>query len=297
MAYQKTITRAQPGLIICLVDRSYSMSRPAGGVMGGVSLAEMVADIVNDFIAGLAMSCMPSPEGVRPYYFVGLIGYGETEDQSGAGVESLFRGDLRGEFVHDIQDISSKYLRIEERPPNPSSSIPGGPAEVWVEPAAGYGTPMCEALHSAGQLVQRFCESFPESFPPVVFNFTDGEPTDEDSFAPTGQAPATLEEWAQRLCSLKTEDGNALLLNAYLSAEPAVAARFPATPEALPGPGRRMFGISSGMPDILQGRAMAAYDQPLPAGSRGLVVNASASDLMKLLKIGTVLIPDYALDA
>lgn len=272
---------------MCLVDRSYSMKEPLGGVSGNRSLAETVADVLNDFISQLAVSCMIDPnEGVRPYYFVGLVGYGVTEDGRGFGVEPLFRDKLGGEFVHDINDISMNYLRIEERAGDPASGMPAGPAEVWVEPAYGYGTPMCEALYAAGQIVQRFCEQFPRAFPPVVFNFTDGEPTDEESFEVAGQS-AAVEEWAERLKSLGTADGDVLLFNALISAKDSKSTQFPSSANGLSKTGLRLFNLSSEIPETMRDRAREAFGWDLPRGSRGLVVNATASDLSRLFSIGT----------
>ncbi len=50
------------------------------------------------------------------------------------------------------------------------------PVPIWVEPHAAGQTPMCEALRRIRDLAAAWCAeaAHAASFPPIVFNITDG---------------------------------------------------------------------------------------------------------------------------
>jgi hypothetical protein len=151
---------------------------------------------------------------------------------------------------------------------------------VWVEPVHGYRTPMCEAIAVAGAHVFNWANAHPDSFPPIIINITDGMVTDSP------HEGANLEGWAQRLTSIETNDGPALLLNIFLSPHASDGVLFPATVAGLPEPGPQLFGISSVMPPGLVKNARAAQ-VPVEPGARALGFNADLAMLVKFLEIGT----------
>jgi hypothetical protein len=119
-----------------------------------------------------------------------------------------------------------------------------------------------------------------------VINLTDGVVTDEP-FAPGGdQAPVGLDDWAGRLLTLKTNYGPLRFLNCYVSAQPADPTWFPNSPNGLSGPARRLFAISSPLPEDLATEAARQGRWGGP-GARALLVNASPADLTNFLEIGT----------
>ena len=69
-----------------------------------------------------------------------------------------------------------------------------------------YGTPMCEALKYASDALSSWVTQYPDSFPPIVINVSDGNATDGD--------PVPL---AHQIMNLNTSDGNALVFNIHLS--------------------------------------------------------------------------------
>ena len=82
----------------------------------------------------------------------------------------------------------------------------------WIAPAASGQTPMYEALLYVHDLVEAWCRrpEHRESFPPLVFNITDGEATDCDD--------EELCAVAEQIKSLRTADGNVLLVNIHIAA-------------------------------------------------------------------------------
>jgi hypothetical protein len=280
--YERVISRKEPGLLLCLIDRSYSMRRPLAGHLS--SMAETVARVVNDFLYTLSIRCTLDPnEPPRPYFYLGLIGYGE--ESTPAGVHSLFTGALDGKDIVDTRELAQNPTEIIERPPDDDRDLPGGPAPVWIYPSANGGTPMCAALFRAGNLAQKFCKRFPTSYPPVVFNITDGEPTDEMVFEGAGQR-GSISEWAERLKSIRTDDGHLLMFNVYLSPSAADRLVFPSDPTGLPEYGAKLFGMSSELPHNMVERAQN-FGIDTEDGARGFMMNAGAEDVASMLDIGS----------
>ena len=151
---------------------------------------------------------------------------------------------------------------------------------VWIEAHHGFRTPMCQAIATAGAQVFDWTHAFPHSFPPIVINITDGMVTDSPLNG------ADLATWAERLTTIETVDGRALLLNIFLSSAKQSGVWFPREGGGLPDPGPTLFGISSPLPQPLIDNARAAQIDIVP-GARGFVFNADLAMLVKFLEIGT----------
>jgi hypothetical protein len=96
---------------------------------------------------------------------------------------------------------------------------------------------------------------------------------------------ASLDEWAERLTGIATQDGQALLFNIFLAPEPNLV-MLPATDAGLPSPGPDLFRISSVLPPPMVLSAQNAGITP-PSGARGFAFNADSTMLVKFLEIGT----------
>lgn len=272
MPYTAEISRANPSCFLFLIDQSGSMSDPLGGGTGKHK-ADGVADAINRLLQNLIIKCAKS-EGVRDYYEVGVIGYGSN-------VGPAFSGALAGRSLVPISEVEKSPARIEERTRKVDDGA-GGLVDqtvkfpVWFEPVANGGTPMCEALRDAYQLMQDWVSRRQSSYPPIVINITDGEATDGD---PTQQA--------QAITSLSTTDGNALVFNCHISSHAASPIVFPDSEAGLPDEYARMlFRMSSVLPDKLR---ETARSEGFIIGSqaRGFAFNADLVELIRFLDIGT----------
>lgn len=138
---------------------------------------------------------------------------------------------------------------------------------------------MDDALKIACDKLKEWVGKYPNSFPPIVLNITDGETNDPDK----------AESAAQALRQICTSDGDTLLFNCHISATGAAAIEYPASDMGLPDEHSKwLFRISSDIPDSLVSNAQAAGLSVVTAGSRGFVYNATAGKLVKFLRIGTV---------
>ena len=219
MPYSAEISRVNPSCFLFLIDQSGSMSDPFGG-QSGKKKSEGVADAINRLLQNLVIKCAKS-EGVRDYYHVGVIGYGSQ-------VAPALGGALAGRDLVPISEIADKPLRIEQRVKKVDDGA-GGLVDqtikfpVWFEPVADGMTPMCQALDLARRTMSDFLSRYPNCYPPIVVNITDGEANDGDP------EPASA-----ALRSLASSDGQVLLFNAHVSSRADRAIGFPNSESQLP---------------------------------------------------------------
>jgi len=272
MPYTAELSRSNPTCFVFLIHQSSSMGEPFGA-QPEQPKAKGVADGINRLLQNLVLKCAKS-DGIRDYFHVGVIGYGGP-------VAWVLRGKLAGKKLVPISEIGNNPLRVEQRIRKVDDGA-GGLVEqqfrlpIWIEPAAVGRTPMCGAIGEATQAVTEFVGKYPNSFPPLVINISDGKATDGNP-----------EMTAYPLRNLATGDGNLLFFNAHLSSTTAKPVEYPAREDDLPDPhARTLFRMSSVLPPKLheaaKGEGFAVDDQ-----ARGFVFNADLVSVVRFLDIGT----------
>jgi hypothetical protein len=272
MPYTAEISRANPSCFLFLIDQSASMSDSFGG-QAGKTKAEGVADAVNRLLQNLVIKCAKA-EGVRDYFHVGVIGYGNR-------VGPALSGALAGHNLVPISEIAHHPLRVEKRTKKVDDGAGGlvdQPVKfpVWFEPVADGSTPMCQALNLAQEILADFIGRTPACFPPIVINITDGEATDGD--------PSPV---AGGVSCLNTQDGNVLIFNIHLSSRNEQPIELPNDDVTLPDTyARQLFHMSSFLPPRMQ---EIARNEGYPANTatRGFVFNADLIAVIRFLDIGT----------
>jgi hypothetical protein len=271
MAYSSEISRDNPAAFLFLVDQSGSMDEK---MSTGKSKAEFVADALNRTIYTLIVNCTKS-DGVRDYFDVGVIGYGQRGAAFGLG------GSLSGKLFHPISALELSPLRVEDRKKLVDDGA-GGVLErlvkfpVWFEPTAGGGTPMCAALTKAAEGLVDWCNTRPNGYPPTVVHLTDGASTDGDP-----------EPIAGAVKQIATADGECLVFNAHISTLAGNGIPFPFDPSVLPDHyAKQLFNMSSELPPHI---ARMAADRGYHVGenSRGFIFNADPKDIVNFYEIGT----------
>jgi len=267
---QISATLNLPALLGFLVDLSGSMTQPWGGGTGR-SKAEEVADVVNRILETLLTQCSQG-EQTREYFQLFFVCYGGA-DLRGLGGKSpqLFS-------VSQLKGLTQWEKRWKKTPDGA-----GGLVEVevdfpvWLRPEAEGNTPMHLALEKAVSLVQEWTGGHPNSFPPLVFNITDGQP----------DSPSDAEREAETLRRQRTSDGSTLLFNCHISETCHSPVILPSSDRGLPDDFcRLLFRMSSVLPSPVLARARSiGYE--ISDGARALVYNADPVALVHLLDIGT----------
>lgn len=275
MSYSQRVDRATPTCIIFLVDQSASMYEPMAGTTTPKSV--VVAEQLNSTIMELIQRCSKShTEPPRPYFAVSAIGY--RTDRSGAAiVESLVKVPNSSGDLAWTTDLAQHPLRVEDRTRETSDGSLQYRMPIWVEPLNDGGTPMCAALDRAGRIAHSWVQTYPQSFPPIVINLTDGESTD---------GPPSV--WADRLTALATNDGNLLLFNIMLASGANVnPVMFPNNRQQFRDhSGPELFDMSSELPEVMRSAAVR-QGYPAEVGARGMSMNADFRAVVSFLNVGT----------
>ena len=279
--YTQSITRSHRTAFFLAIDCSGSMAEPIHFRGGRKAKSEVVATIANELLFELIERARRS-DGVRDYYDIAVLGYlGDDE------VTPLLPD---GAAMHTVCELAAMEPRIrtellEYRLPDGSISLREIPTPRWLEPRAEGQTPMCEALRRirdrASEWVLR--PENAESFPPVVFNITDGEATDCDD--------EELRTVAGQIRDLGTADGKVLLINIHIAADAEGRSVFFPSEEESAYPNRYaalLCDCSSVMPEVFEAAIREAKGPGALPPFRGVSYNASADQLVAMLNIGSI---------
>lgn len=273
MPYTAEISRANPSLFLFLLDQSGSMDESFGSGEATRNKSDELADVMNRTLFELTLKCAKD-EGVRDYYEIGIIGYGN-------GVGPAFSGSLAGRELVPISELGNMPARVEDRVkrvPDGAGGLVEQPIKfpVWLDPVHNGGTPMCQAFSKAKSIVSSWVGSHSASFPPIVINITDGASTDGD--------PSDI---ARSIANLSTNDGNVLIFNIHISSTRAGKVEYPSSAAGLPDEyANLLFNISSPLTDFMKMEAQKD-GMNVTDGARGFVFNADLVSLIKFLDIGT----------
>ena len=279
--YTQSITRNHRTAFILAIDCSGSMAESI--LFRGLRLtkAEAVAGITNDLLFELVERARRS-DGIRDYYDIAVIGYSGDDE-----VRSLLPD---GEELVPVSALAAREMPvrtevIEHRLPDGSIALREIPAPSWIEPQAAGQTPMCEALRRVRDIAAEWTAraANAESFPPVVFNITDGEATDCDD--------EELRAVCNQIKALETADGNVLLINIHIAAGDAGRhVFFPEADEAnyTNRYAALLYDCSSEMPAVFNEAIREAKGPAAAPPFRGMSYSASAAQLVTMLNIGSI---------
>jgi hypothetical protein len=293
MPYTAEISRANPSCFIFLIDQSGSMQdvidptnpqaleqpQTIDGKTythsgAGRTKAQGVADAINKLLSNLVIKCAKE-EGIRDYYYVGVIGYGAT-------VGPCFGGALTGKELVPISEIGNNPMRVENKTRKTDDGA-GGLVDqqikfpIWFDPKGSGGTPMEKALLQAERILQDWLNQHPACFPPIVINISDGEADSQPDAASA----------ADRIRNLTSNDGQVLLFNIHISSLNSTTVEFPDAEHTLPDQfAKHLFNMSSALPTYM--RTIAQQEgHHVSEGTRGFAFNADMTTLIKFLDIGT----------
>ena len=282
--YTQSITRNHRTAFILAIDCSGSMAESILFRGRRLTKAEAVAGITNDLLFELVERARRS-DGIRDYYDIAVIGYSGDDE-----VRSLLPD---GEELVPVSALAAREMPvrtevIEHRLPDGSIALREIPAPSWIEPQAAGQTPMCEALRRVRDIAAEWTAraANAESFPPVVFNITDGEATDCDDEELRAVCQTRSRRWS-------TADGNVLLINIHIAAGDAGRTRcsFPKPNEA--NVHQPLCGsCCTTVPAKCRRYSTRPYAKPKAPASvppfRGMSYNASAAQLVTMLNIGSI---------
>ncbi len=279
--YTQSITRCHRTAFLLLIDASGSMAEEIHFHGRKRTKAEAVATIADDLLFELVERARRD-DGVRDYYDIGVWAYSGNDN-----ISPIIASEGEMISVEALSRIPTLIRRevIEYRLPDGSHSLREIPTRCWCTPRAEGLTPMCEALRRARDRMAAWCAEpqNAESFPPVIFNITDGEATDSEE--------EDLRLVARQIRELSTADGWVLLINIHLGSDNEPGIFFPTENEVQRCRhryARLLYELSSTMPptfdNLIRSEKGAAFRPPF----RGMSYNASATEVVTMLNIGSI---------
>ena len=279
--YTQSITRSHRTAFILLIDGSGSMAEEIRYLGKRMTKAEAVALITNGMLFELVERARRS-DGVRDYYDIAVLSYSGNDE-----VYSLLPDGRETIPVSELaaREMPTRREIVEVRMPDGSTALREIPVPAWIAPEAAGQTPMYEALDRAREIAEAWCRNpeHAESFPPTVFNITDGEATD--------CSEEELLHICQRLRSVRTCDGNVLLVNIHIAPDDSQQSVFFPSEEEAACPNRYarlLYDCSSPMPEVFNEAIREAKGPGALPPFRGMSFNASAEQLIAMLNIGSI---------
>lgn len=223
MSYQQLASRAKPVVIFFVLDDSGSMADNLAGTQDPRFewVERYFGNILHELLTR-STELAGDTHRIKPRYYVYVLQYGSTTRVWGNG-------------LMDIEEAVKLFSA------NGQSLGLGGHL---------VGTDAEEAFAEIEPEVQRIVADprFVDSFPPMLFHLTDGESHSDAS------------PIADRIKRLTTNDGNVLVLNAYIGTQTLLNYQRPddfpgylSAQDVGPDPdNRRLFDMSSVMPDTIQ---------------------------------------------
>lgn len=285
MAYQEEISRTKPSAFLFLVDQSGSMGAPFGHAdkRGRIpTKAEVVADALNATLSEVINRCSRE-EGIRDYFEVGIIGYGQS-----AAAAFCWESQLAGRQMVPLSEVkrAAATQSVEEENVVRGKSVTETVEySVWLKATAAGGTPMRSAMELAKTTLENWLQLHTESYPPIVINITDGAATDIKS-------EQELLSAANAITALTNKNGSGVLfINCHISERGDSVVVFPSRRDQLPQDSYAhiLFEMSSVLPPQMNSVAAEILGRPVSSADpiRGMVFNGSAIILVKFLEIGT----------
>lgn len=267
--YMAEIRRDQPTAFVFLIDQS--------GSMNSHNKANICADAIN-YLLNETINISTKEGGLRNYIDIALIGYGKEK-------ESNF---LLNDGFMTIQNLSQKFVRTEKttiiKKVRNTELKEEKEIKIWVEPLASGATPMGNAFEKTYQVLKNWIDTHPDSFPPVVINISDGQPTDAKD--------EEMLEKALKIKNLQTKDGNILLFNCHLGQNENDGVIFPQNRNELPQNDKYatlMYDMSSSLPPQFYKKVSQVKNQDIDETKQivAMSYNADSTYFLGLLEVGT----------
>ena len=195
MSYEQKISQTKPGLIVLDLDDSGSMADHLSGTSDPkYKWVERYVGIILDELLSRSSEVRGTGVVVKPRYYLFILRYGTKPEVWGNGVMDI-------EAAVKLFTDSGNSLGL------------GGHLG---------GTDALNALHITYDHLNEALSSprFKDSFPPMIFHLTDGE------------SQTDAQEYADKIKQLSTNDGNVLMVNAYIGTQTSLCYN---GPEDFPG--------------------------------------------------------------
>ncbi len=267
--YNARVTSKHPTAFIFMLDQSGSMENTFSIEGEAVKKSDYLSYVINQLLSNLiAESNRDFNFPNKPYFDICIVGYGGDSDNT---AKYAWQGALKNRDFVKVSDLVNNYVEKD------------GEEKIWIMPKAEYQTPMKAALELCYDTLVKWLteKDMLQTFPPIVFNITDGEASDA--------AEIELIEAANKIKDLKTADGNVILFNIHLGDAADKAVSFPCNKNQLFGDdyAKTLFDMSSPMPQRVERDIANWVMHDKTTAYMAMCYNTNPQNILRLLNIGT----------
>lgn len=277
--YKQEITRKHRTAFVIAIDQSQSMAEMVSFNGCVISKALAVSIISDQIIHELTLRARRD-DGVRDYFDVAVLGYSNEDVYPLIDDKRIFIP--ISELPNYKPEI--KRLSLEYHLPNGQKILRTNEQPSWIKAKAEGDTPMYEAMLQIRDIVSEWCNKPQnhESFPPIIFNITDGECSDCSS--------QELIAITEQIRNLGTSDGKALLINVHIASRDGEEAIIFPSAEEIDKDNRSMQLLaecSSIMPEPFNELIRAQRGNQAEPPFIAMSYNASITEVIAILNIGS----------
>ena len=169
----KHITTEKPWLLVLMIDSSHSMQADWGASKKSISI--IVEESINQLLYDMALNYIiddstKETQSTKDRIHLKIIIYSGEDTYDPLMFENNQEYSIASGPEGWVGNYETLHKYSEE---NNSLQVPR-----WIKLEPIGKTPMLLAFESAKKSVKKHIEDYPQSFPPVVVNISDGEPTD-----------------------------------------------------------------------------------------------------------------------
>ena len=281
------MSRANPGLMVFLVDCSASMTFPllhsANDKNKSISKFQAAATILDSVLFQCTTKCA-SEDKYKDYVDFVILGYGDN-------VFSPISKISTSEYPISVNKLDSSYASVEEFSENELDET-NSPLKWINQDSVGGSTAMKKAFVMAKKIIQDWVEKHPDSYPPVLLNISDGMANDlpldkEDSDVVDY---SSLIELCNDIKKIQTNDGDTVIGNIHLSDRKVTAVKFPGSVDKVldvEDPSAPMlFEMSSTVPAPWLEKAQG-FGLKIEQGGKFYIYNSDLDTFISFFKFGT----------
>ena len=281
------MSRANPGLMVFLIDCSASMSFPLlrseTDKNQSISKFEAAADILDSVLFQCTTKCA-SEDKYKDYVDFAILGYGDR-------VFSPISKIPVSEYPISVNKLDSSYESVEDFPEQELDET-NSPIKWINSDSVGGNTAMLNAFTKVKKIIEDWVKKHPDSYPPILLNISDGMANDlpRDEEDNDKLDPLPLFELCNEIKKIQTNDGNTVIGNIHLSDVVGKLVKFPVSideildiedPAAV-----TLFEMSSTIPAPWLEKAQG-FGFNIGPGGKFYIYNSDFDSFLSFFKFGT----------
>jgi len=281
------MSRANPGLMVFLIDCSASMLFPMNQVSPDpktLTKFQAASMILDNFLYQCTIKCA-SEDKYKDYLDFVILGYGDNTFSPISKIST-------SEYPISVNKLDSSYESVEEFSEEELDET-NSPLK-WINSDSVSGnTAMLNAFTKVKKIIEDWVKKHPDSYPPVLLNVSDGMANDLPIINTDGQDaydPSPLFELCKDIKKIQTNDGNVVIGNIHLSDGKIMKVNFPVSIDEvlnIPDPAAvTLFEMSSSVPAPWLEKAQG-FGFDIRPGGKFYIYNSDFDSFLSFFKFGT----------